>query len=81
MIVLNHKLEKYDVEIYLYDDSGKLVDQREYKGLTQIVLKTGEVRISKQLIGNPLTIIAYASKPRVELRENTLLYIVDEGSC
>ena len=78
--MLKHKPEEYDVKVNIYNDEGKLVKEYTYSGVKQLVFKTSEVRVSRQLSIEPFTLVTYAEKPKVELREETLLYIVDEGS-
>ncbi|GEM_PF-918124 len=80
MIMLRYKPEEYHVKIYVYNGVGKLVDTREYNGVKQVILKTKEVLVSRQLSLEPFTIVTCAEKPRIDFRENSLLYVLDEGS-
>jgi len=78
IVYLRHKPEEYVVEVNIYDGSGKLSESRSYSGVKQVVFKTSEVRVSRQLAPEPLALVTSAAKPRVELREGSILYIVDE---
>ncbi len=74
-VSLKHKPEEYIVKLRIYDDNGKLVDSKEYEGVKQLVIRARETRISRQLAPEPYTLVIDVEKPRIELKENTLLYI------
>jgi len=80
IVYLKHKPEEYDALVYVYGDDGKLAETRTYSGVKQVVFKTGEVRVSRQLASNPIALVTRAVKPVVELREGSILYIADAGS-
>lgn len=51
------------------------MDSKEYEGVKQLVIRARETRISRQLAPEPYTLVIDVEKPRIELKENTLLYI------
>lgn len=77
MIYIEPKVEEYNTHIYIYDDEGRLTTKTYYKGLKQIVIRTPEVRVSRQLFYDKIALIIDAKNPKVELRGEGLLYIVD----
>jgi len=77
LVSITHHPEEYVVEINMYNDEGRLVDTRRYNGVKQVVFKTPEVRLSNQLSPKPVVLIVSAEKPVIDLKENTLLYIID----
>jgi hypothetical protein len=79
ILSLHHKPESYVVMVKTYSDDGRLLSEEKYSSVKQVIIRSGEVRLSRQLSPQPLVIVVDAVKPRVELRENTLLYIIDEG--
>lgn len=80
MIYLNPKTEEYDVQVYFYDSSGKLSSRLEYKGVKQIVIRTPEVRLSRQLFHDKVALIVEAVNPRIDLRGDGLLYIIESST-
>ncbi|MEM1695765.1 MAG: hypothetical protein QXJ18_03120 [Desulfurococcaceae archaeon] len=78
MMYLVPKVEEYDVHIYVYDNSGKLSLSREIKGVKQVVIRSPEVRIGRQLFHEKIAILVESDNPEIELREG-LLYIVHKG--
>jgi len=78
IVSLKHKPEEYTVKINLYGENGELLETREYEGIKQLTINSPEVRISRQLSPNPMVLVIDAYKPKIELREKTLLYIIDE---
>ncbi|MET1160791.1 MAG: hypothetical protein ABWW65_07515 [Thermoprotei archaeon] len=79
MVVLKHKPEEYNVTVNKYDSEGKLVETTSYNGVKQVVFRTREVYIARQLSLNPLVVITHAEKPKTGLRGSGVLYIVDEA--
>ncbi len=75
IISLKHKPEEYDVKIKIYGSDGKLLDTKEYSGIKQLVIRSKEVRISRQIAPDPFVLIIDAEKPDIEVKEGSLLYI------
>ncbi|MEM4762966.1 MAG: hypothetical protein QXH78_02920 [Desulfurococcaceae archaeon] len=75
IIYIKPKFEEYDVKIYMYDGEGRLVSEKEYSSIKQLVVKSQEVRLSRQMFHEYLALIVEASSPRIEVKENGLLYI------
>ncbi|MEM4717350.1 MAG: hypothetical protein QXE81_01140 [Desulfurococcaceae archaeon] len=75
MIYIKPKLEEYDVKIYFYGTDGRLIRSKEFYGIKQIVIKSQEVRISRQIFHEYLALIVETIDPRVETKEGSLLYI------
>jgi hypothetical protein len=75
VVYIKPKFEEYDVKIYTYSNDGKLIDEREYASIKQIVVKSQEVRLSRQIFHEYLALIIEASSPKVEAKEGGLLYI------
>lgn len=59
----------------MYDGEGKLVSEKEYSSIKQLVVKSQEVRLSRQIFHDYLALIVEANSPRIEVKENGLLYI------
>ena len=78
-ISLNHKPEKYDVAISIYSEQGRLVEEREYRGVKQVVLKAREVRVSAQLASNPIVLIAELDNPSIEVVGEDILSIGEKA--
>ncbi|RLG81386.1 MAG: hypothetical protein DRO13_01350 [Thermoprotei archaeon] len=79
VITLSHKPEEYRVKLSLYNGEGKLVREEEYNGVKRVVLRVPEIAIARQLSSEPLVLCADAKSPRIEFRESSVLYVVDEG--
>ncbi len=79
LVSLQYKPEEYDVKLGIYNDEGKLVDSREYKGIKQVVLKVPETRISRQIADSPVVLVVHAEKPNVGLRAGNILVVEDEA--
>lgn len=75
MVYIKPKLEEYDVKIYFYGIDGKLVNSKEFNGIKQIVIKSQEVRVSRQIFHEYLALIVETTEPKVETKEGSLLYI------
>jgi len=71
--VLTQKPEKYDVKISVYDEAGKLISEKEYENIKQIVVKNSEVLISAQLAPTPTVITILTEKPEINYRHNRLI--------
>ncbi len=78
MVIMEHRPEEYVVTINMYSGEGKLVETKSYEGVKQVVLRAREVSIAKQLSPQPIVLIVSIDKPRIDFKENSLLYIVDE---
>ena len=79
LVYLTPKPEEYDVVLYIYSEEGKLLESKEYRGVKQIVIKSSEVRISRQIFHEQIALFVEASRPEIELRSGSLLYIIDKG--
>lgn len=79
MVSINPKHDYYDVEVFIYTQIGRLDKSEKYSDVKQIVIRNAEVRISRQLSPSPIVMILECEKPSVELRENSLLYILGRG--
>ncbi|MEM2024912.1 MAG: hypothetical protein QXW94_01300 [Desulfurococcaceae archaeon] len=75
ILYVKPKFEEYDIGLYIYDDHGKLVEEKTYSSVKQVVIKAGEVRLSKQLFHEYISLIVDAKSLTVEVKENGLLYI------
>ncbi|RLG84056.1 MAG: hypothetical protein DRO40_02505 [Thermoprotei archaeon] len=73
ILVLTQKPEKYDVKISVYDEAGKLISEKEYENIKQIVVKNSEVLISAQLAPTPTVITILTEKPEINYRHNRLI--------
>lgn len=78
-IIFHYKPEEFSISIRIYDDKGKLIDSREYSGVKQIVFNNCRVIVSRHLKPEPLVIVVETIKPKIDFRENNLLYISSEG--
>ncbi|MCD6488645.1 MAG: hypothetical protein J7K21_05415 [Desulfurococcales archaeon] len=79
-IALEHQPERYNVAISIYSDEGSLIEERVFKEVKQVVIKSAkEIRLSAQLASNPVVIVASIEKPIVELKHESILYISGEG--
>ncbi len=79
MVFLRHKPEEYAVKTIIYSDDGQKVEEKNYDGIKQVIIKAGEVRISRQLSPDPFSLVIDAKNPKIEVKEGTLLYVIDEG--
>lgn len=77
MIYLKPLIEEYDVRIYVYSDEGKLLDTKNYIKVKQVVLRTKEIRVSRQIFYDQLAMIAETTNPRIDYKEGGVLYIED----
>jgi len=80
MINIYFKTDEYDVEVNRYNNEGKLEEALRFNSVKQLVLHGVIVRINRQLYSQPWSIIVEAVDPRIELREESILYIVERGS-
>jgi len=80
MINIYFKTDEYDVEVNRYNNEGRLEDALRFNSVKQLVLHGVVVRINRQLYSQPWSIIVEAAEPRIELREESILYIVERGS-
>jgi hypothetical protein len=80
MLTLKHRPENYDVTVEVYDENGKLVEKKEHEGIKQIVVRGGEVRISRQIAGSPTVIVINAEKPELKVKAGSIIY-VEEGKA
>lgn len=80
ILSLKHKPEEYSVSIRIYDDGGFLVKEEKYDHIKQVIIKAGEVRLSRQISPEPFVIVIDAEKPSITIKEETLLFIIDEGA-
>ncbi len=80
IVSLKYKPEEYVVKITIYDgENGGLLDEKNYSGVKQIVIKScKEVSISRQLAPDPMVLVVSMEKPKIDFRENKLLYIIGE---
>ena len=79
MVFLKHKPEEYIVKTIIYNDDGQKVEEKNYDGIKQVIIKACEVRLSRQLSPDPFSIVIDAKNPEIEVKEGTLLYIIDKG--
>ncbi len=79
MVFLRHKPEEYHVKTIIYNDDGQKIDEKNYEGIKQVIIKASEVRLSRQLSPDPFSLVIDAKNPEIKVREGTLLYIVDKG--
>lgn len=79
MVYLTPRVEEYDVHVYVYNNEGKLSLSKEYKGVKQVVIRSPEVRISRQLFFEKIAILVEAENPEIELKKEGLLYIIHKG--
>lgn len=75
VIYIKPRFEEYDVKIYMYDGEGRLISEKVYSSIKQLVIKSQEVRLSRQIFYDYLALIVEANSPRVEVKEGGLLYI------
>lgn len=68
-------MEEYDVKIYIYDDDGRLVESKNFNKVKQIILRTREIRVSRQIFYEQLALVIDSDSPRIEYREGGILYI------
>ncbi|WP_052833872.1 hypothetical protein [Staphylothermus marinus] len=80
VLSLKHKPEEYSVLIKVYGGDGALVKEESIDHIKQVIIKAGEVRLSRQLSPEPLVVVIDAEKPSIMVKEGTLLYIRDEGA-
>lgn len=76
MLYLQPRLEEYNVTLYIYDSSGKLVESKQYSGIKQVVIRSPEVRISRQLFYDEIAVVIELRNPKVELKEGGILYVL-----
>lgn len=77
IIYLKPKFEEYDVKVYIYSQEGRLLEEKNFEKIKQIVIRAGEVRISRQLFHEHQALIMDTQNPRIEVGEG-LLYISSE---
>lgn len=77
MVYLDPKTEEYDVQVYVYDSSGRLHSKLDYKGIKQLVIRAPEVRISRQLFHDKVALVIESVNPRIDLKGDGLLYIAE----
>lgn len=75
VVYLKPKFEEYDVKVYVYNDVGKLIEERSYLGIKQVVIRASEIRVSRQLFHDYLALVVETQVPNIEVKENSLLYI------
>ncbi|MEM0000024.1 MAG: hypothetical protein QXH02_00395 [Desulfurococcaceae archaeon] len=75
IVYVKPKFEEYEVKVYTYDADGKLVDERVFSSVKQVVIRSPETRLSKQLFHEYVALIVDAEKPRIEVRKEGVLYI------
>jgi len=75
ILYVKPRLEEYDVKVYVYDSSGKLVEERGFPRVKQVVIRSPEVRLSRQLFHEYIAMVLDAFQPRLELKEGGLLYV------
>lgn len=75
ILYIKPKFEEYEVKVCIYDSTGKLVEEKAFFGVKQIVIKGLEVRLSKQLFHEYIALIVDAPTPKVEVKEGGLLYV------
>jgi hypothetical protein len=75
IVYLKPKFEEYDVEVYVYDVYGRLVDKRSIEHVKQLVIKAPEIRVSRQLFHEYTALLVDADKPRIDFKEGGLVYI------
>ncbi len=80
LLSLHHRPEEYRVKLSIYNGDGKLVDARTYNGVKQVVLRTCEARVSRQVAASPVVLMIDAEEPHVELREGGIL-VVEDKKC
>ena len=69
------KFEEYKVDLYEYDNEGKLIGEKSYDHVKQIVIHSSEVRLSRQLFYESIVLIIEGNMLRVEIKNNSILYI------
>lgn len=77
ILYIKPKFEEYEVDLYIYDETGKLVEERVYPSIKQVVIKSGEVRVSRQLFHEFMALIVEVKSLKLEIKENSLLYIYE----
>mgnify|MGYP001772695086 CR=1 FL=1 len=75
IIYVKPKFEEYEVKVYTYSDDGKLVSEESYTKVKQVVIKSPEIRLSRQLFHDYVALIVDAEKPKVEVEEGGLLRV------
>lgn len=76
VIYVKPKLEEYEVKVYVYDANGKLIDEKAFLKVKQVVIRSPEVRLSRQLFHEYIALMIEAKSPKIEVREEGLLYIL-----
>ncbi|ADI32067.1 hypothetical protein [Staphylothermus hellenicus] len=80
VLSLKHRPDEYSVLARVYDSDGSLVREEGFDHIKQVIIKAGEVRLSRQLSPEPIVIVVDAEKPSIMVKEGALLYICDEGA-
>jgi len=75
VVYLKPKFEEYDVEIYVYGSDGKLVEEKTINHVKQLVIKSQEVRVSRQLFHEYTALIIESETPKIDVKEGGLVYI------
>ncbi|WFO74982.1 hypothetical protein J4526_07890 [Desulfurococcaceae archaeon MEX13E-LK6-19] len=75
LLALNHKIEEYDVRASIYGEDGRLVDEKEFKGVKRVSIVNSRVYVSAQLSSNPFTLIIETEKPSVRLKNENILVV------
>lgn len=76
MIYVKPKFEEYEVRVYTYDANGKLIEERGFSSVKQIVIRCPEIRLSRQLFHEYIALIANTETPKVEIKEGGILYVL-----
>lgn len=76
VVYVKPKFEEYEVRVYTYSADGKLLDEKAFSSVKQVVIRSPEIRLSRQLFHEYIALIVDVGVPKIEIREGGILYIL-----